>query len=244
MTPAEAALLFGGGLFAGVVNSLAGGGSLLTVSLLVLIGLPGTLANGTNRIGVLLQNAVAAWSFRAEGVSGFQGAGRLLVPVLSGSLVGALAVSRIADEDFERIFAVLMVGLLVPLLRGPAPSAERRAWPPALSAAVFFAIGAYGGAFQAGVGIPLLFALAYAGTDLVQANAVKVVVILAVTATAVPVFVLEDKVAWAPALALAPGFIAGGFLGARLAVRGGERVIRPVLVLAVLALAGRLLGLY
>lgn len=245
MTPSDVVLLVGGGLLAGVVNSLAGGGSLLTVSLLVLLGVPGTVANGTNRVGVLVQNAMAAWRFRAQGVSGFAGALPLLAPVLVGSLVGSLAVSRIADATFERLFGLLMIGLLLPLLRRPVPRAgAHRAWPRPVTWAVCFAIGAYGGAFQAGVGIPLLFALAYAGNDLVRANAIKVVVILATTAVAVPVFVLDAKVAWAPAGALAAGFLAGGELGARLAVRGGERVIRPVLVAAVLGLAGRMLGLY
>lgn len=247
MSLLELTILAAAGLAAGVVNSLAGGGSLLTVSLLVLLGLPGTLANGTNRVGILVQNAVAAWRFRAEGVSGLRDAVPLLIPVLLGSLVGALAIARVADETFERAFGVLMLVLLVPILRRPArrtTDAPRRPWPAWLRFLVFLGIGAYGGAFQAGVGIPLLFALAYSGRDLVQANAIKVVIILAVTAVAVPVFVVAGQVAWVPALALAAGFFAGGELGARLAVRGGERVIRPVLLVAVVALAGRMLGLW
>ena len=247
MSPAELALLAGAGLVAGVINSLAGGGSLLTVSLLVLLGLPGTLANGTNRVGILVQNAVAAWRFRAEGVSGLRDAVPLLVPVLCGSVLGALAIAQVADDTFERTFGLLMLVLLVPILRRPASKADappRRPWPGWLRFTVFLGIGLYGGAFQAGVGIPLLFALSYTGRDLVHANAIKVVVILAVTAVAVPIFVVAHQVAWVPAGALAVGFFAGGELGARLAVRGGERVIRPVLVAAVIALAGRMLGLW
>ena len=247
MPPVELALLAGAGLAAGVVNSLAGGGSLLTVSLLVLLGLPGTLANGTNRVGILVQNAVAAWRFRAEGVSGLRDAVPFLIPVVCGSLLGALAIAQVADDTFERSFGVLMLVLLVPILRRPASKADassRKPWPGWLRFAVFLGIGLYGGAFQAGVGIPLLFALSYAGRDLVHANAIKVVVILAVTAVSVPIFVVAQQVAWVPAAALAAGFFAGGELGARLAVRGGERVIRPVLVAAVIALAGRMLGLW
>lgn len=244
VTPGELALLGAAGLAAGVVNSLAGGGSMLTVSLLVVLGLPGTLANGTNRVGILVQNAVAAWRFRAEGVSGVRTALPLLLPVLAGSLVGALAIARVADETFERLFGLLMLALLVPTLRRRAP--ERSAAPPLAPTTrvlLFFCIGLYGGAFQAGVGIPLLFALTYAGHDLVHANAVKVVVIFAVTAVAIPVFVMSSQVAWVPAGALAVGFFGGGELGARLAVRGGERVIRPVLAVAVVALALRMLGI-
>jgi hypothetical protein len=247
VSPTELALLAGAGLVAGVVNSLAGGGSLLTVSLLVLLGLPGTLANGTNRVGILVQNAVAAWRFRAEGVSGLRDAVPLLIPVLCGSVLGALAIAQIADDTFERAFGVLMLVLLVPILRRPAAAGDdrpRRPWPGWLRFTVFLGIGLYGGAFQAGVGIPLLFALSYTSRDLVHANAIKVVVILAVTAVAVPIFVVAHQVAWVPAAALAVGFFAGGELGARLAVRGGERVIRPVLLAAVVALSGRMLGLW
>ena len=248
MSPAEAALLVAAGLLAGIVNTLAGGGSLLTVSLLVLLGLPGTLANGTNRVGVLLLSIAAALRFRAEGVPGFRDAAPLLGPVLAGSALGAVAISRVADATFERLFGVLMLVLLLPILFRPTPSrpapAGARARSRALRAALFFAIGVYGGAFQAGVGIPLVFALHYAGFDLVRANSAKVVLVGTLTAIAVPIFAFQSQIDWGYAIALAVGFVAGGELGARLAVRGGERVIRPVLAIAVAALSARMLGLY
>jgi len=237
-----------GGFAAGVINTLAGGGSLLTVPLLVLLGLPGALANGTNRIGILVQNAVAAWRFRAEGVRVFRETLPVLAPVSVGSVVGAVAISRLADQTFERAFGLLMLALLIPTLReaGGRRAMRRpaRPWPPAAALVANFAVGLYGGAFQAGVGLALLAVLAREGHDLVRANAIKVIVVGALTAVAVPVFVLSGAVAWGPALALAAGYAAGGALGARLAVRGGERVIRAALALAVVALAGRMLGLY
>lgn len=238
-------MLVAGGLVAGVVNTLAGGGSLLTVPLLVLTGLPGGVANGTNRIGILLQNGVAAWRFRAQGIWDVRSAGLELAAVAAGAVVGAFAITLLSDRIFERAFAVAMLVLLVPTLRRPSQPGVR-AEPPAsgLRALAFFGIGLYGGAFQAGVGLLLVFALAWAGYDLVRANSLKASVNFCFTLFAVPVFVLGGKVAWPQALALAGGFAAGGELGARLAVRGGERLIRPVLALAVLALAGRMLGLY
>jgi uncharacterized membrane protein YfcA len=243
----HAALLVAGGLVTGVFNTLAGGGSLVSVPLLVLVGLPGTLANGTNRVGIFAQSIVAAWRFRAEGVSGFRRSIPVLVPIALGSLVGAFVISRVADETFETLFGVLMVLLLVPILFGaPTATGEARGWlsSPRASFLVFFGIGLYGGAFQAGVGIALVIALSYAGYDLVRANSIKVVVNAALTAVALPVFLAQRQVVWIPALLLAAGYGLGGALGARLAVRGGERVIRPVLAVAVVALAGRMLGLY
>ncbi len=225
---------------------MAGGGSLLTVPLLVFVGLPGTLANATNRVGILVQNCTAAWSFRSEGIGGLGRALPVLVPVALGSLVGAAAVSRVSDSVFERAFGVVMIALLVPTLTGAGGAGKeaRRAWPTWLRGAVFFAIGLYGGSFQAGVGIFLMLALARSGLDLVTANSIKVIVIAALTAVAVPVFIAEGQVVWVPALALTAGFAVGGAAGARLAVRGGERLIRPVLAAAVVAMAGRMLGLY
>lgn len=245
MDALHAALLLAGGLVAGVVNTLAGGGSALTVPLLVLLGLPGGVANGSNRVGVLLQNLFAAWRFRAEGVPGLGDALRLLGPVLLGAALGAGAITRVADATFERIFGGVMLAVLAATLWRPAPPAGgARRWSRGTEALVFFGIGVYGGAVQAGVGIALVLALSHAGYDLVRANSVKVIVVGALTAVALPVFVIQGQVAWGPAAVLALGFSAGGALGARLAVAGGERLIRPVLAMAVLGLAGRMLGLY
>jgi len=236
-----------GGLVAGVINTLAGGGSLLTVPLLVMLGLPATTANGTNRIGVLFQNIVSTFRFRREGFDGLASAVPLLIPVVIGSAIGATIASRISAELFRQIFGVAMIGLLYPMLRSSRPA--KNVAPPSprsgpANAAIFFAIGVYGGAIQAGVGLFLIAALARSGLDLVRANAIKVVIIGAFTIVAVPVFILHDQVDWPLASALVVGFALGGELGARAAVWGGERLIRPVLVVAVLAMAGRMLGLY
>jgi hypothetical protein len=246
MTVEDAAILIGGGLAAGVVNTLAGGGSLISVPLLVLVGLPGTLANGTNRLGVFVQSLTAAWRFWAHGHSGLAGAARIVLPVCLGSLLGAVTVARLADATFEKLFGLVMLIDVIPMLRRPRARAEgtQRAWHPALGFAVFFAIGLYGGAVQAGVGLLLVGALHHSGYDLLRANSIKVTVNVVLTAVAIPVFVLAGQVAWLHAAILAVGFFAGGALGTRIAVRGGERVIRPAMVAAILILAGRMLGFY
>ena len=245
MDPGDIVLLVAGGLAAGVVNTLAGGGSLLTVPLLVLAGVPGNVANGSNRVGILASNASAAAAFRRHGVSGLSRTLPVLVPVAVGSLVGALLVARLADETFERVFGVLMVPLLLLSLRPPVlKSVEGRVWSGPFTLLVFLAVGLYGGAFQAGIGLLLMVALSRSGMDLVVVNSVKVVVIVVVTVIALPLFIVSGRVDWGPALVLAAGFALGGALGARLTVTRGSSLIRPVMVAAVLALAGRLLGLF
>lgn len=239
--------LVAGSLVAGIINTLAGGGSLITVPLLVLAGLPATTANGTNRIGVLFQNGVSTLRFRKEGFDGIQGAKPILPATIAGALLGATVASRMPAELFRQVFGVAMVLLLIPILRGarkPAADAPVEMRPGWANQLIFFGIGLYGGAIQAGVGIFLIAALSRSGLDLVRANVIKVVLIGILTLVAVPVFVLHGQVDWRMASALVFGFGLGGHFGARAAVAGGERLIRPVLGVAVLALAGRMVGLY
>lgn len=242
------------GLVAGVVNTLAGGGTLLTVPTLIYFGLPATVANGTNRVGVLLQNYFATRSFRREGFDALAEALPIVLPAVVGSILGATVASRMSAELYERVFGVAMIALLVPILRGQrakradAHDASDASDGPArsrlMNTAIFFAIGFYGGSIQAGVGIFVIAALARSGLDLVRANAVKVILVGALTLVALPVFIVHGQIDWPFALAMASGFALGGELGARAAARGGERLIKPVLVVSVLAMAGRMLGLY
>jgi len=168
----------------------------------------------------------------------------LLLPIALGSVLGAFVISHVADDTFEWLFGLIMIALLPPILVRPKPAADGQSqWSRTTTFVVFFAIGLYGGAFQAGVGILLVLALAHSGYDLVKANSIKVVINTILTATALPVFIAQGQVLLVPALLLATGYATGGAIGARVAVRGGERIIRPVLVLAVLALAGKMLGI-
>jgi uncharacterized membrane protein YfcA len=244
MDGADAVLLMIGGLVAGVINSMAGGGSLLTVPLLSLAGVGGTVANGTNRIAVLIQNATGAYAYARRDVGDRRRTIAVLVPVLVGSLIGSLVASRIPDALFERLFGLLMLPLLYLSIRRPTVDPDAEPWNRWISLAVFFVVGVYGGAVQAGVGLIILLVLARAGFDLVTANAMKTVVILGITLVAAPVFILNDQVRWVPALVLSVGMGLGGYLGANLAVDAGERLIRPVLVVVVLVLASRMLGLW
>ena len=238
-------LLVAGGVLAGFLNTVAGGGSLLTVPLLHLAGLPAQEANGSNRIGVLLQSAVSSWRFGAEGVSGWRGSFPLLAPVCSGALLGAYGIAELSDEHFERMFGLLMLAMAGPALwgarwgrgaTGPLSKPSRHA--------LYFAIGVYGGAVQAGVGFALVAALAASGVDWVRANSVKVVLNVALTAIALVVFLIRDLVAWPHALVLAIGSMVGAAIGVRCAVRGGEAFLRPVTAIAIVALAGHMLGFY
>lgn len=241
----EGSLLVAGGLVAGVLNTLAGGGSLLTVPILVIAGVPGNAANGSNRVGILFSNASAVAAFRHFGVYGISKILPIAAPVVIGSLVGALLVSQLADENFERIFGIVMIPILLLSLRSTKfQKVESPEWSISVTVLIFFCLGVYGGAFQAGIGLLLIAALSRSGMDLINANNVKVIVILLVTFVALPVFIISGQIVWGPAVVLAVGFSFGGVIGARLTVVGGERLVRPVMAVAVLALSGRLIGIY
>jgi uncharacterized membrane protein YfcA len=241
----DALLLLVGGAFAGAVNAMAGGGSMLTVPLLVLAGVPGVAANGSNRVGILTSNIASFLSYRREGVTVQTSLlTPIIPPALVGSLVGAFGISELTDENFERVFGLLMIPLILLTIRKPKVKVDAEPWPMAVTAGVFFVIGIYAGAIQAGVGLVLLAALSRSGMDLVTANVVKVIFTLCATLIALPIFIAQGNVRWVPALILAVGLSVGGWVGARFAVRGGEKWIRAVMIVAALALAGRLIGLY
>lgn len=244
MSALDVVVLLVGGFFAGLINAMAGGGSLITVPLLSLAGVGGTLANGTNRVAVLIQNASSAWGYARRGVGSRRETLPVLAPAAVGALIGSFGASQIDDQLFERIFGVLMLPLLALSIWKPKSDVVDRPWPAWVSALAFFGIGLYGGAVQAGVGLLLVMVLARAGTDLVTANAIKTIVILTITIIAVPVFIANDQVRWLPAFVLSIGTGVGGFAGANLAVDRGEQLIRPVLIVVVLVLASRMLGLW
>ena len=217
---------------------------MLTVPLLVLAGVPGNAANGSNRVGILTGNLASAAEFRRLGVEGFKHALPVVGPALVGSLIGSLGISRLTDDTFETVFGLLMIPLILLTINKPKVRTEGESWSRTTTMIVFLGVGIYGGAIQAGVGLVMLAALSRAGFDLVTANSIKVLVNVAVTTVALPVFILQGNVDWLPALVLAVGLTIGGSLGARMGVAKGEEWIRRVMIAAALALAMRLLGVY
>ncbi len=233
------------GVVAGFFNVTAGGGSLLTLPLLVLLGLPSPVANGTNRVAIVIQNLVAVPTFRRGGVRGLRRALPLVLLALPGTILGAVAGVAVPDAAFRRVIAVAMVALAALVLLGRRPPGGEatgdRPFRPATLAA-FALLGLYAGFLQAGIGFFIVFALA--GLErfpLVRAHAFKVTVVLALQSVALPVFALGGKVRWIPGLVLALGLSLGGWLGARAALRSSERFLRAILGVAALALATRLL---
>lgn len=222
---------------------VAGGGSFVTLSLMIFMGLPPTTANGSNRVAILAQNVWAVRRFHGRGAVDWALGARAALPAIAGAALGTGLALAVGEEAFRRVLALLMVAMaVVTLLRPGTPpeSGEVRPRGPWFGLG-FFAVGFYGGFVQAGVGFLLMLVLhQLLGLDLVRTNMHKVVVVLVFSLPALAVFVLTGNVAWTTAGALAAGNVVGAVAATRLAVRGGDRPIRIVVGIALLLMALRL----
>lgn len=241
-------LVIAAGFACGFINTLAGSGSLITLPLLIFLGLPANVANGTNRVAILLQTAVGTWSFHQQGVLHLKRGLILAIPAIVGAVLGAQVAVNLDERMLRHAIGVLMLVMFVILLVRPKRwlqgHQELTAKPVSVvQLLVFFAIGFYGGFIQAGVGLFLLAGLVLgAGFDLVKANAVKVLINLVFTVFALGVFLLNDQVDWFVGLILAAGNMLGAWVAARMAVQRGAAFVRWLLIAVVLLSAAVLLG--
>ncbi len=243
------ALIISAGAVAGFINTLAGSGSLITLPTLILLGLPSNIANGTNRIAILLQNVVGGASFRRAGVLDTRAALILSAPAMLGAVLGAAIAVELEEALLRQVIGGLMALMLVILLLRPARwlhgSLERMQDQPRFTQLViFFGIGIYGGFIQAGVGFMLLAGLVLSiGFDLVRANAVKVVIVLFFTLSALVVFIANDQVDWLVGLILAIGNMLGAWFAARFALQRGAVWVRRVMIAVVAFFTIQMLGI-
>jgi hypothetical protein len=237
------------GFACGFINTLAGSGSLITLPLLIFLGLPAPVANGTNRVAIVIQNIVGVTSFRQQKVLEIGLASKLAAPAVLGAIVGANIAVDMNAIVMERVIGTLMLAMVPVIMWKPGAWLEKKtksadrtnSWPVML---IFFLIGVYGGFVQAGVGIFLLIGLVYAGQfDLVKGNAIKVFIVLCFTIFALGVFVVNGYVDWKIGLTLAIGNGLGAMVASRLAVKRGEKFVRLVLLIAILIGATKLLGI-
>ncbi len=244
------------GCVAGFVNVNAGGGSLLTMPVMVFMGMPGPVANGTNRIAIMAQNIAAVAGFARKGFSEFRVSLSLALCTLPGAAVGASLGVKLQGVWFNRVLAAVMVGVMIIMAakrRKPRPAdgetqtepepeggASRRRFIVAHLLMVL--LGFYGGFIQAGIGFLMMAVLhRVMRLDLVRVNMHKVFIIGVYGVVALGIFAMRGKVLWIPGLCLAVGNSAGGWFGSHFAVKRGEKAIRIVLYVALIAMAAKLL---
>ena len=245
----ETLALLAVGAVSGALNVLAGGGSFLTLPLLIFLGLPPVVANGTNRVAILVQNMGAVWRFRSHGLFDPAWISLAAGPAVVGGILGSWAAIEIGDEAFRRVLAGLMVLATLWILwdplsrRGGSPNTQSgvpHGGRRVAFAAAFFAVGLYGGFVQAGIGFLLAAVATWAGLDLVRGNALKVLVVLLLTPLSLAIFAWSGRVDWMVGLPLAAGHLIGALAGVRWTVLKGHVWIKRLLTVTVIAFAIKL----
>ncbi len=233
------------GIVAGIVNIMAAGGSMLTLPVLMALGMPPNMANGTNRIGIFLQNIVGVSSFHREKVMDFPSGFKVGIPAAIGAIAGAFIAVNLNDQVMKLAIAgVMVVVFFLILLKPNRWINSHESHPPIpywLQVIIYFFVGIYGGFIQAGVGFFLLTSLVLAsGFELVKSNALKLFVNLLFTPVALLIFFLHGDVDLWIGLLLAVGNMTGAWLGIKIAVKWGAVVIRYFVLVAIVVFATKL----
>ncbi len=239
-------LLVATGFVVGFINTIAGGGSLISLPVLIFLGLPSSVANGTNRVAVGIQNIMATAGFKSKGVSTSPFNIYLGISALFGAVLGARIAVDIKGETFNKILAAIMIIVVLLILFKPKMKLEdlqerltgKYLW---IGIIAFFFFGIYGGFINAGLGIVIILFLHYVNRmSLVRSNATKVVAVLIYTLAALLVFAMNDKVDWIVGLILAVGNGTGAWVASRFSVRKGDGFVRTFMVIVVVGMAIKL----
>jgi len=239
-------LLVAVGCIVGVINTLAGGGSLITLPILIFLGLPSNVANGTNRIGLIMTAFSANMGYKSKGFSTYPFSIYIGLFALIGSLIGAYIAVDINDKLFNRILSIIMIIVILLILTGPKTStgnlSERLSGKNlVVSCFVFFLVGVYGGFVNAGIGfIIMLFLNLYNKMNLIRVNATKSVVILIYTIGAFLTFLFNDLVNFGYGFALGFGTLFGAWWSSRYSVVRGEGIIKIFLLISVILFSVKL----
>lgn len=239
-------LLVFAGFASGWINVIAGGGSLLTVPVMVFMGLPGPVANGTNRISIIAQSLSAITAFRSKGFADFRLSATLSAAASVGAYFGARAGVSLDGVWFNRMVAAVMIAVMILMATGedkakPRADASAKARNLALGHVLMIGAGFWGGLIQIGVGfliMPILYRVM--GLDLVRVNMHKVFIALVFTTVAFAVFASKVEIVWEAGAALALGTAAGGWMGAHATIRKGEKFIKRALFAVLAAMAAKL----
>lgn len=235
------------GIISGFLNTVAGGGSLIVLPVLIFMGLPGPVANATARVGIFTQNIFAVGGFHSKGVKlPFPYTIYLCLSSLAGGYIGARMAITVPDDLFKKILAIVMVLVVLNIVfskkrKNIAPEDQLSPIKQITGIIGFFLLGVYGGFIQAGIGflvIALLTRLHH--FDLVKINFIKVFAAILYTGVAVATFAIAGMINWKTGLILAVGQGVGAWFTSRWSVSAGDKWIKRILVLAVIILAVRL----
>ncbi len=240
-------LCIAAGLFAGVLNTIAGSGSVVTLSLLSFLELPANIANGTNRIGLLFQSSASSLKFYRQGNLNLHNKWFLLLSILLGTIVGVYVASILDVAVFEKIIGAVFLVLFFVVLLKPQRYLKESKILLKLLPLIFLFIGFYAGFIQAGAGVFMLASMhAVWGKSFTELNPLKVFIVLCINCIALIGYSLAGQVNWSFGLALAIGQVFGGLIGVRLnnLKNNIEPVLRLLLLVLILASVAKFWNLY
>jgi uncharacterized protein len=242
-------LIFLAGIATGFINTLAGSGSLISLPLLMFAGLPAPIANGTNRIGIVIQGITALFTLRKKFPIHIRADIVIITSASIGAVCGAFLAVGISKETLEMVIGGLLLVMMMLMLVKPERwmksenEQDRKKSNIAIQIIVFLLIGFYGGFIQAGVGFFLLGGLVWVGGyNLMKANSLKILITTIYTVIALPVFIYHDQIDWINGLILAAGASIGAFAGAKLAIKKGIGFVRIFLLVIIFLAALKLLN--
>jgi len=237
------------GVVASFINIFAGGGSLITLPFLMFLGLPAPVASGTNKVGLLAGTLSSTVYFHRKKVLHWKEL-ILVAPFgIVGAVIGSFFAIDISDRVYKLILSVVMILVLIMILVRPQRFLPQRKelskrQKSILLAVLFLLIGFYGGFIQAGMGYMAILSLTLAGeTDLVKISGYKASMGMVIVLFSLIIFIVQGMIDWPLALSLAAGNVVGGWAGSHLASEKGDRIIRPILAVAVVLMALKLSGL-
>jgi len=242
----ELILLIVTGVATGFLNVMAGGGSMLSVPIMIFLGVPGTVANGTNRIAILPQNISAVIAFYRKGFSNFKLSLTLGACTIPGTLLGASLATRVPNDQFNTLLAIIMVLVLI-VMALPQPRTNEANQNPSKSRlitghALMVFIGFWGGFIHIGVGFLLMPVLnRVMQFDLVTTNAHKVFIVLCYTTVALGVFASQLELVWKYGVALGIGTWVGAWIAANVQIKQGVGTIKLTLNIVIVAFIIKLL---
>ncbi len=226
-------LIFFAGIVVGFINVLAAGGSFLTLAVLIAFGLPPTVANGTNRVGLIIQNLFASSKYYKLKILDYRFGLIVSISAVSGSLLGSYIAVHTPDDLLKKIIAVLMIFVSFATIYKPKNFADKKIFSKSkwiFMSTVFFFIGVYGGFIQAGVGFFIIAASIWGGFSMIEANAIKVFTITIYTIFILPMFILSHQVNFLVGIVLGLGSIIGAKIAISLSIKKGDKFIRVALI--------------
>jgi uncharacterized membrane protein YfcA len=230
------------------MNVMAGGGSTLTLPALIFLGLDSALANGTNRVAIIIQNIFAVYSFKREKYQKFKLSMKMALFTLPGAVAGAILAVKIGDQTFQTILGIVMIGIIISMIiprsKIEYADSDSEKISPWVYISMLF-IGFYGGFLQVGVGFIIMAALHYLmKLNLVYVNMHKVFIVFIYTIPAIIIFIFTNNINWELGLSLAAGNALGGWWAAKFSVKKGEGIIKIILIIAVLIMSLKLLNIF